>query len=278
MGINSPSVQLRIELASFFRSYFPKSDLIEEPVSDDYYQEIWKRLLPQYKQITFTLDGVDFELTTQEAEFIHQLALISQVTKKVSQIDYSHGFLLLSLLKRIKKGHPSIQNLRYFETGTARGFSAVTVAHMANEFFQDYEVTTIDVLDHQTKRYWNCTGDTAGRRSRQELLSGYSSLLPKVKFLTIRTSTFMKRNKSHRTHLAFLDGSHTYKDVMREFNWIAESQEIGDMILLDDVTVGQFDGICRFVKEEKTDSRYREISLTVRPSGIKGFAIFERVK
>ena len=87
----------------------------------------------------------------------------------------------------------------------------------------------------------------------------------------------MKRNKSHRTHLAFLDGSHTYQDVRREFNWIAESQKIGDIILLDDVTVGQFDGICKFVKEQKTNLRYRQISLTTKPSRVKGFAIFERI-
>lgn len=263
-------MQLKIELASLFRSYFPRKDLIEEPYPDAYYEEIWERRLTQYKQLTFSLDGVSYHLTTQEAEFINQLALITQVTKNVSQIDYSHGFLLLSLLKRIKKHHPNVQNLRYFETGTARGFSALTVAYIANELFQEYEVTTIDILDHLTKRYWNCIGDTKGRRSRQELLNGYSNLLPKVKFLTKRTSIYMKENKSHRTHLVFLDGSHTYKDVRREFNWIAESQEIGDIILLDDVTVGQFDGICKFVNKEKTDSRYREITLTVQRYGIKG--------
>lgn len=261
-----------------FRSYFPKNDLIEEPYPDEYYKNIWEKSLDQFKQPTFILDGVNFHLTTQEVAFINQLALASQVTRKTSQIDYSHGFLLLSLVKRIKKNHPNICNLIYLETGTARGFSAIAVAQIAKELFQNYEITTIDVLDHHTKRYWNCIGDFNGRRSRQELLNAYSGLLQNVKFLTNRTSTYMKRNKSHRTHLAFLDGSHTYQDVRREFNWIAESQKFGDIILLDDVTVGQFDGICKFVNEQKNDLRYRQISLTSQPSGIKGFAIFERLK
>lgn len=224
------------------------------------------------------MDGVDFQCTNEEIAFINQLALISQVTRKKSQIDYGHGFLLLCLIKRIKKNDPNICNLIYFETGTARGFSAITVAYIANKLFQNYEVTTIDVLNHHAKRYWNCIGDINGRRSRQELLEAYSSLASRVRFLTQRTSAYMKRIKSHRTHLAFLDGSHNYQDVKREFNWIAESQKIGDIILLDDVTLGQFDGICKFVKKQRTDLRYRQISLTKELSGVKGFAIFERIK
>ena len=252
--------------------------MIEEPYPDGYYREIWEEKLSQYKQFNSALDGVYFHLTAQEIAFINQLALVSQVTRKTSQIDYSHGFLLLSLIKRIKKNHPNTRNLIYFETGTARGFSAIAVAYMANELFQNYEVTTVDVLDHNTKRYWNCIGDFNGRRSRQELLEAYSSLASKVRFQTQRTSAYMTQNLSYRTHLAFLDGSHTYKDVRREFNWIAESQKIGDIILLDDVTLGQFDGICKFVKEQQNDLRYRQISLTTKNSGVKGFAIFERIK
>jgi hypothetical protein len=271
-------MQLRIELATLFRSYFPKKDLIEEPYPDTYYKQIWEESLSQFKQFTAILEGVDFYLTTQEVAVINRLALVSQVTSKTSQIDYSHGFLLLTLIKRIKHEHSEIDNLVYFETGTARGFSAIAVAYIANELFQNYDVTTIDVLDHHTKRYWNCIGDFNGRRTRQEVLGAYSSLASKVKFLTKRTSIYMKQNKSHRTHLAFLDGSHTYQDVRREFNWIAESQKIGDVILLDDVTVGQFDGICKFVKEQETDLRYRQITFTTKPTGVKGFAIFERIK
>lgn len=127
-----------------------------------------EKRLAQFKQLTFTLDGFDFHLTTQEVEFINQLALTSQVTRKKSPIDYSHGFLLLSLIKRIKKNHPNISNLIYFETGTARGFSAIAVAYISKELFDDYEVTTIDVLGHHTKRYWNCIGDFNGQRSREE--------------------------------------------------------------------------------------------------------------
>jgi len=99
------------------------------------------------------LDGVDFYLTTQEVAVINQLALVSQVTSKTSQIDYSHGFLLLTLIKRIKQEQSEIDNLVYFKTGTARGFSVIAVAYIANKLFQNYEVTTIDVLDHHTKRY-----------------------------------------------------------------------------------------------------------------------------
>lgn len=271
--------QIWIQFASLFRKYFPKNDLISTPQPDNRYVEIWEGCVNSSQQNTkVLLNEESFLVNTQEVEFINQLALITQVTIKNSKIDYTHGFLLACLLKRLKNQNPNIYDFRFFETGTARGFSAVVVSYFADELFEDYQVTTLDVLDHDTKRYWNSIGDAGGRRSRQELLDGYRELLPKVVFLTTRITSFLKKNESRRFHLAFLDGQHTYRDVRREFNWVAKNQKIGDVILLDDVTAGQFDGICRFVRDAKRDSRYQEIRIAMITSGIKGFAAFERVQ
>jgi len=278
-SMNSFTRQIRIQFASWFRSYFPKNDLISNPYPDNCYVEIWDACQQFYRQdAQCTLNDEIFKLNTGEVEFINQLGLVTQVTIKNSKIDYSHGFLLVCLLKRLKKHNPKIQNIRFFETGTARGFSAVAVSYIANELFEDYQVTTLDVLDHYTKRYWNSIGDSEGRRSRQELLDDYRNLLPKINFFTTRATSFMKKNEPQRFHLAFLDGQHTYRDVRREFNWVAKNQKVGDIILLDDVTSGQFDGICKFARDAKSDSRYQEITIFLYAKRSKGFAAFERVK
>jgi len=271
--------QLRIVFASLYRSHFPKRDLIMSPLPDDFYMEIWEKYLyDSMGNPQITLNEEIYDLGFDFIDFINRLALISQVTMKTSGIDYSHGFMLAALIKRMKKYNPNLQDFRYFETGTARGFSAVVVAKLAKDLFKDYGVTTIDVLDHETKRYWNSIGDAKGRRSRQELLEPYRDLLPKINFLTTRVANYMRRNRSERFHFAFLDGQHTYKDVRREFNWVAKSQELGDIIFMDDVTQGQFNGICKFVREAKMDTRYQDISINFQPAGKKGFAAFEKVR
>lgn len=88
----------------------------------------------------------------------------------------------------------------------------------------------------------------------------------------------MREHESERFHLVFLDAQHTYKDVRREFNWVAKKQQSGDLIFIDDVTDGQFDGICKFVREAKMDTRYREILIDFQPARTKGFAAFEKVR
>jgi hypothetical protein len=271
--------QLRIVIASMYRSYNPKRDLVKTPYPDNLYIEIWKKCLHDYKDISkIILNKEIFELSSEYTDFINQLALNLQVTIKSSDIDYSHGFLLVALLKRLKKHNPNLQDFKYFETGSARGFSAVVVAKVANDLFKNFGVTTIDVLDHQKKRYWNSIGDSRGRRSRQELLKPYQYLIPKIDFLTTRAKKYTKQDRAQRFHLVFLDGQHTYNEVKREFYWAEKNQKLGDIILLDDVTPGQFDGICKFVREVQRDIRYKEISVDFESSKRKGFAVFEKVR
>jgi predicted O-methyltransferase YrrM len=259
-----------------YRSHFPRRDLIRTPYSDVLYKELWEKALYDSKDLKIALHEESYDLGKEYIDLINHAALICQVTIKSSDIDYSHGFLLVSLIKKIKRDS-NLRDFRYLETGTARGFSAVVVAKVAQDLFQDYRVTTIDVLQHETKRYWNSIGDSKGRRSRPELLEPYRDLLPRINFLTTRAVRYMREHESERFHLVFLDAQHTHKDVRREFNWVAKKQKSGDVIFIDDVTEGQFDGICKFVREAKMDTRYREILIDFQPARTKGFAAFEKV-
>ena len=59
-----------------------------------------------------------------------------------------------------------------------------------------------------------------------------------------------------------MDGSHEYKDVAFEYNYIKQRQKKGDLILFDDVTE-KYKGIIELVDEIKVSSQYnvRIISL-----------------
>ena len=52
-----------------------------------------------------------------------------------------------------------------------------------------------------------------------------------------------------RVHFAFLDGCHTYEDVIFEFNIIKNSQFTGDVVVFDDYTNNLYDGVVKAVDE-----------------------------
>jgi hypothetical protein len=59
-----------------------------------------------------------------------------------------------------------------------------------------------------------------------------------------------------RIHFAFLDGSHEYQDVKLEFEFVDKRNKTGDIIILDDYTLGKFDGVVQLVDEIKLKKNY----------------------
>ena len=78
-----------------------------------------------------------------------------------------------------------------------------------------------------------------------------------------------------RINFAFLDASHTYKDVMLEFLYINEKQEKGDLIFFDDVSPGAYDGVSEAVKY--IDKTYNYEIDYVNISTKRGFALARKV-
>ena len=63
-----------------------------------------------------------------DREFVDELALATQVVPKDEQLDWSHGYLLHAALGSYLRRTPSDRPVTIFETGTARGFSAICMA------------------------------------------------------------------------------------------------------------------------------------------------------
>src|SRR3546814_8877197 len=64
-----------------------------------------------------------------------------------------------------------------FETGTARGFSALCMARALQDAGAGGYVVTVDQLPHDRPMLWNCIDDHEGPRTRAQLLSDYPELL-----------------------------------------------------------------------------------------------------
>ena len=117
------------------------------------------------------------------------------------------------------------------------------------------------ILDHNRFRR-PCIDDHDGIKTRAELLQPWNDLVERyIIFHQGDTQLELPKVKAERVHFAFLDGAHSYNDVMFEFEQIKKHQEIGDMIVYDDYTPQQFDGLVRAVDEICEKYQYRRTDL-----------------
>ena len=124
----------------------------------------------------------------------------------------------------------------------------------------DGVICTFDVIPHLEKIYWNAITDhQIGKISRQELLKEWVTLLEKyIVFIQGYTYIELPKVNFQRINLAFLDGAHTYKDVMFEFNEIKDSQHKGDLIIFDDYNEKLFPGIVNAVDRICSKNNYEK--------------------
>ena len=185
-------------------------------------------------------------------EWLNNLALRTQIVIKKSELNYAHGRVLYSALRKyISKNIINLKNIVILETGTARGFSSLCMAKALDDSKISGSIITLDVLPHSKKMYWNSITDhTDGALSREKLLEPWQDLLEKfIIFYQGYSMIELKKIGLNRVHFAFLDGAHSYEDVLYEFNIIKDRQKNGDIIIFDDYNDVLFPGIVKAVNE-----------------------------
>ena len=213
-----------------------------------------------------------------DREWLNALALHTQIVVKRSKLNYQHGRLLYSVLRRYladSARHLHGAHITAFETGTARGFSALCMSKALIDSSVGGEVVTLDVLAHNSPMIWNCIDDHDGPRTRQQLLSAWPEQLGRVVFIQGWIKSQLQRIGLSRIHFAFLDAQHTAEDVMAEYVYVRDRQQQGDMIVFDDVTSGLFDGVVEAVNQIEVEGQYSIERLQV--SGQRGYAVGTRV-
>ena len=166
--------------------------------------------------------------------WLNNLALVTQVTIKNSEICYAHGRILYTLLShQILKINEKIQII---ETGTSKGFSSLCMAKALNDLDKEGNIHTIDILPKDKKIFWNSISDFEGTKNRFKLLENWKNLIEKhIKYYEGFSKNILKDlSYLKRIHFAFLDGSHTYLDVKFELEFVAKRQKKNDMIVIDD--------------------------------------------
>ncbi len=212
--------------------FFRKKQGFEIAGSKDEYLEIFKNAKSKiYPMIDNFEKKMGYSI---DKKWLDDLALITQVSIKKSEINYQHGRVLYSSLKKYLKNFDD-KNLTIFETGTARGFSSVCMSKALKEENMNGEIHTIDILPNNKKIYWNCITDhEVGRTTRIELLSNYSELTKNIHFHNMKSIEFTKNFNLKRINFAFLDAEHNEENIKFEYEYVMNRQFKNDIIIFDD--------------------------------------------
>ena len=208
-----------------------------------------------------------------DREFVDELALATQVVPKDEQLDWSHGYLLYAALGSYLRRTPSDRPVTIFETGTARGFSAICMAQALRDAGRAGTILTVDILHAERPIYWNSIADVEGPRTRLELLEPWAGLVEDhVVFLRGDVSIALEQLGLPRIHFAFLDAEHTYDAVRSELAFVARHQRAGDVIVCDDYTPKEFPGD-RSGRRRARRQRSRTSSRPTPARPIAGYAL-----
>ena len=189
-------------------------------------------------------------------KWLDNLALKTQVVIKETPVNYQHGRVLYSeLMSYIKKRN--LKNLNILEIGSARGFSSICLSRALIDSHVKGTIYSIDILPVKKRILWNCISDLEGKKSRTELLKDWHYELKKINYIQGKSKNTLSKIDLKRIHFSFLDGSHNFKDVDYEFQWISKRQKKGDTIIFDDYNSKKFDGVVECVDNIKSKNIYR---------------------
>ncbi len=244
----------------FWTNYWSNSPITSKPLADkSAYQVLAKNTAnDKFEEIEAFEKKCGYFV---DKKWLDELALHTQIVIKKSPLCYVHGRLLYAALSHWL----SINNYTHInaiETGTARGFSSLCIAKALNDFGIAGSIVTFDLLPSKSPIYWNCIDDNDSKLNRFDLLKKWNDLVDRyIIFIQGDTKVMLPKIGIGRIHFAYLDGSHTYKDVMFEFEQIYKYQKIGDMIIFDDYSKSKFPGLVLAVDEICKDYSYDRVIL-----------------
>ena len=211
--------------------------------------------------------------------WLNSLALETQIVIKKSELNYAHGRVLYTILRNyLSTLKQDIKKINIIETGTARGFSAMCMAKALSDSEFEGSICTLDVLPHYKRMFWNCISDhSKGSQTRNNLLGDWADLSERyIIYFQGYTKHILNKISIPRINFAFLDGAHTYEDVMFEFNSISKQQKEGDIVVFDDYNEKNFPGIVKAVNYISSEMKY-EIKLVHNKNTSRDYAIAKKI-
>ena len=135
-------------LRDFKNYFFPDSNPFGNKIlaSKDYYLSIYEKAKKEkFLEIDILENSTGFNV---DKLWLDKLALHTQVVKKKSAINYQHGRVLYSLLRKYIQDQ-NINYIKILEIGTARGFSSICMSKAINDTGIKGVINTIDIIPHK---------------------------------------------------------------------------------------------------------------------------------
>jgi len=160
------------------------------------------------------------------------------------------GVLRVELLKDLAR---KTKSKNFVEVGTARGMQSMAWAQMLiEEKVEDGSITTCDVIAHDDRRFFTTlTGDR--QYTRRELWDGTAGT-QHIRFIH-GDSGVLKDHIKAPIDMAYIDGAHTYNDVIMDYENIAGSLHEKSVIIFDDCDE-RFPGVVDAVNEIVEKNNY----------------------
>ena len=153
-----------------------------------------------------------------------------------------HGLLLYKLVVQGRRGE---RPLVVLDVGTARGFSAITMARAMLDGELEGRVYSVDVIGHDEPLNWHGMKQDADEplagvdMSRSEIWGRWFAEESGLVTTVCGKSTEVLRGWRHGPiDCAFLDGSHEYEDVRGELEALDSLMTEGGVIVVDDFHLG----------------------------------------
>ncbi len=152
-----------------------------------------------------------------------------------------HGLLLYKLIReRSNLNRPLVA----LDVGTARGFSAMTMARAFIDGGLSGHVYTIDIVDHHESLDWHAAKHEpdeplAGvEMTRSQIWAEWSQESAGITPIVDKSTKVLSDWNHGPIELAFLDGSHAYDDVKRDMNLLDPLIAEEGAIVVDDYHLG----------------------------------------
>ena len=159
-----------------------------------------------------------------------------------------HGLLLYKLVSCLKVTTPPV----ILDIGTARGFSAITMARALLDSDSDGTVYSIDVVDHEGRLSWHSAKNDAVDPlagisiSRSEVWSRwFADEATRVTPIRGQSKDVLGNWSFGSIDIAFIDGEHTYDSVKRDLTVLGSLMTPTGVIALDDYHPGVSMGAIR---------------------------------
>ena len=264
-----------IFLFPFIKKPFPKNPCGLKPrENEEYYINLFKSTI---KKRNLYIEKFENDIGYKVNEkWFNNLALYTQTTIKNSELNFNHGRILYSLLSKYINENKDLTQLSILETGTGRGFSSICMSRALIDNNINGTILTLDCVPHNEKIYWNSISDHSGKLTRKELLAQWDEELSNIIFFQGWTIPTLNSLGQKRINFAFIDAHHTKNSVLKEFHYISNIQKKGDIIFIDDVTKGLFDGICDAVNQIEETYPYKIERLNFDKN--RGYAIATKIK